>query len=132
MREIAQRANGNPFDNTNTIYSGFADNWDINKKVERISATVNPKTVFGAYDRTGNINQPVVIMHTLYDQLLPGSVIVNYENMVRMQSKLQNLTVYYTNGQGHCNFTAKQTGQAFDDLRAWLKTGHKPKPGPME
>ena len=132
LRDIAQRANGNPFDNTNTIYTGFPDNWEINKKVERLSANVNPRTLFGIYDRTGNINQPIVVMHTLYDQLIPASIVAGFENMVKMQGKFQHLTVYYTNGRGHCDFKPQQIGKAFDELRAWVNTGKKAKPGAIE
>jgi pimeloyl-ACP methyl ester carboxylesterase len=133
LRDIAQKAQGNPFDNTNTLYSGFPDNWDVTKKVERLAATVDPNKIFGQFDRTGNINQPVLLTHTIYDQLIPpiyGEV--NFENMVAQQGKLQFLTVKYTNGQGHCNFTPQQTGEAFDELRAWANTGQKAKAGFME
>ena len=57
-------------------------------------------------------------MHTIYDQLIPPTYsIVNFENMVRQQKKDQYFTVKYTNEQGHCNFTPRQTGKAFDELR---------------
>ncbi len=36
LRDVAQKSGGNPFDNTNTLYSGFPDDWAINKKVERL------------------------------------------------------------------------------------------------
>ncbi|MEO6733824.1 MAG: hypothetical protein ABIN01_21550 [Ferruginibacter sp.] len=132
LRDYAEKAKGNPFDNTNTIYSGFPDNREINKKVERLTATVDPIDFFKTYDRTGNINQPIVLMHTLYDQLISPSVVVDFENIVKAQRKLQNLTIHYTNGQGHCAFTPQQTAQAFDELRAWANTGKKPNAGPIE
>ena len=59
LRDLAEKAKGNPFDNTNTIYTGFPDNWEINKKVERLTATVDPTAFFRNYDSTGNINQPM-------------------------------------------------------------------------
>ncbi len=130
LRDIAQKANGNPFDNTNTVYSGFPDDWNINKKVERLAAKVNPNIIFGRYDRTGDINKPVVLMHTVYDQLIPPIYgVVNFENMVHQKNKDEYFTVKYTNGQGHCNFTPQQTGEAFDELRSWAKTGEKAKAG---
>lgn len=130
LRDLAQKAKGNPFDNTNTVYSGFPDNLEVNKTAERLAATVDPTILFGKYDRTGNINKPVVLMHTLYDQLIPPVYgVVNFENMVHQQGKDRFFTVKYTNGQGHCNFTPQQTGQAFDALRSWVKTGQKPKAG---
>jgi pimeloyl-ACP methyl ester carboxylesterase len=133
LRDIAQKAKGNPFDNTNTLYSGFPNDLVVNQKAERLSATVNPNEVFGKYDRTGNITKPVVVMHTIYDQLIPATYsIVNFENMVHKQNKDQFYTVKYTNGQGHCNFTSSQTGKAFDELRTWVKTGVKAKAGFIE
>ena len=133
LRDIAQKAQGNPFDNTNTVYSGFPDDWNINQKVERLSATADPNKIFGRYDRTGNIDKPVVLMHTVYDQLIPpiyGEV--NFENMVHQQGRDQYFTVKYTNGQGHCQFTPAQIGQAFDELRNWAKTNSKAKAGSIQ
>ncbi|TAH02158.1 MAG: alpha/beta hydrolase [Sphingobacteriales bacterium] len=130
LRDIAQKAGGNPFDNTNTLYSGFPDNWQVNQKAERLAATTNPTTLFGKYDRTGLINKPVVLLHTIYDQLIPATYgVVNFENMVHHQNKDVFLTVKYTNGQGHCQFTPKQTGDAFDALRNWVTSGNKPAAG---
>ncbi|MEZ5044751.1 MAG: alpha/beta hydrolase [Saprospiraceae bacterium] len=133
LRDIAQKAQGNPFDNRNTVYTGFPDDWDINQKVERLPATVDPNVLLGRYDRSGNIDKPVVLMHTIYDQLIPPLYgVVNFENMVHQQNKDEWFTVYYTNGQGHCNFTPQQTGKAFDALRNWVKTGQKAEPGIIE
>lgn len=130
LRDLAQKAKGNPFDNTNTVYSGFPDNLAVNQQAERLPATVNPNVLFSTYDRTGAINKPVVLMHTLYDQLIPPTYgVVNFENMVHQQGKDAYFTVKYTNGQGHCNFTPQQTAQAFDALRNWVKTGIKPTAG---
>ncbi|GAA4394409.1 alpha/beta hydrolase [Nibrella viscosa] len=130
LRDIAQKAKGNPFDNMNTVYSGFPNDLEVNRKAERLAATVDPAVLFGKYDRTGNINKPVVLMHTLYDQLIPPAYgVTNFENMVHQQGKGQFFTVRYTNGRGHCNFTPQQTGKAFDELRSWVKTGVKVKAG---
>lgn len=130
LRDLAQKSGGNPFDNTNTIYSGFPNDLEINQKVERLAATADPNTIFGKYDRTGNIDKPILLMHTIYDQLIPPSFgAVNFENMVHNQGKDKYLTVKYTNGQGHCAFSPIQIGFAFDELRQWLKTGTKALPG---
>ena len=108
----------------------FPDDWNINQKAERQAATVNPDIIFGRYDRTSDINKPVVLIHTIYDQLIPPIYgVVNFENMVHQKNKDQYFTVKYTNGQGHCNFTPQQTGEAFDALRNWAKTGQKAKAG---
>ncbi len=133
LRDIAQKAKGNPFDNTNTLYSGFPDDLLVNRKAERLAATVNPDLIFGKYDRTGIINKPVVLLHTVYDQLIPPTYgVVNFENMVHKQGKDAFFAVKYTNGQGHCQFKPDQVGAAFDALRQWLATGQKAKPGFIE
>jgi len=130
LRDIGVKSGGNPFDNTNTLYSGFPDNLEINRKIERLAATSDPEIIFGEFDRTGNINDPVVLMHTTYDQLIPPVYgVINFENMVEKQGKTKYLTVKYTNGQGHCSFTPEQTGRAFDELRAWAKSGRKAEAG---
>lgn len=133
LRDIAQKAGGNPFDNTNTVYSGFPDNLLVNQKAERLAATVNPDVVFSKYDRSGNINKPTLLVHTIYDQLIPPTYgVVNFENMVHQKGKDQYFTVKYTKGQGHCAFSPQQTALAFDELRNWTKTGTKAKAGFME
>lgn len=126
LRDIAQKTKGNPFDNTNTLYSGFPNDKEVNLKAERLAATPGADRLFVAYDRTGNVDKPIVLMHTLYDQLIPPNYgVTNYENMLQGRGKSQFLTVLYTNGQGHCQFTPQQTGIAFDALRTWVKTGKK-------
>jgi pimeloyl-ACP methyl ester carboxylesterase len=133
LRDIVQKAGGNPFDNTNTLYSGFPDDYELNKKVERLPATVEEDELFGKYDRTGDIGKPVVLMHTTYDQLIPPQYgVVNFDDMVHEKNKEAFLTVKFTNGQGHCRFTPEQIGKAFDELEQWVKTGVKPKPGVIE
>lgn len=133
LKDIAVKAKGNPFDNTNTVYNGFPDDWLINEKAERLTATVDPEVLFGKYDRSGKIDKPVVLMHTIYDQLIPPSYgVLNFENMVHQQGRDRYLVVKYTNGQGHCAFSAQQIGEAFDDLRTWVKSGKRAPSGAVE
>jgi len=130
LRDIAIKGGGNPYDNTNTLYGGFRDNLLVNQKVERLAATTPQDKLFAKYDRTGNIDKPALVLHTIYDQLIPAEMaIVRYENLIQEKGKQTYYTVKYTNGQGHCNFTDAQTGQAFDELRAWVKTGKKAQAG---
>jgi len=133
LRDVAIKSGGNPYDNTNTIYSGFSNDWEINQEVVRLNATASPDLIFEKYDRTGNIGKPVVLMHTIYDQLIsPQYGEVNFENMVHKQGKDHFLTVMMCNGQGHCNFTPEQIGKSFDELRHWVKTGVKAGPEMLE
>ncbi|WP_339650363.1 hypothetical protein [uncultured Maribacter sp.] len=133
LRDLAQKAGGNPFDNTNTVYNGFPNDWEVNQKAERVAATVDANLLFEKYDRTGDINAPVVLMHTIYDQLIPLQYgVTNFENMVINKDKTEFLSVRYTKGQGHCQFTPEETQQALVSLLKWLETGEKPAPGAVE
>ena len=126
LRDLAVQSGGNPFDNTNTLYIGYPDDWEINKKVERVGATVSNQRLT-TYDRTGIVDKPLVMMHTVYDPIIPPQYgIDKYDNLVHEKHKEQNLKVFLTNGQGHCAFTNDQTATAFEALRAWAKSGQKP------
>ncbi len=130
LRDLAQKAGGNPFDNTNTLYEGFPNDWEVNQKAIRLAATVDPSVIFGKYDRTGNINTPVMLVHTIYDPLIPPPFgVTNFENMVIAQGKTDFLTVKRTKGQGHCMFTPEETQMALEDLLTWVRTGVKTTPG---
>lgn len=130
LRDLALRFQGNPFDNTQTVYIGFPDDLKVNEVAERLPATKDPNTLFGKYDRTGNILKPMLLVHTIYDQLIPASyAVTNIENMIHQQQRDQYFTVKYTNGQAHCAFTPQQMATAFDMMRNWVKTGVKPSGG---
>jgi pimeloyl-ACP methyl ester carboxylesterase len=127
LRDIALKAQGNPFDNTQTIYTGFPDDEKVNAVAERLEATKNPDLLYAKYDRTGKINKPVLLLHTIYDQLIPPTyAVTNFENMVIQQNKHAHFAVKYTDGQGHCAFTPQQSEKAFDALRKWVYSGVKP------
>jgi pimeloyl-ACP methyl ester carboxylesterase len=126
LRDMAAQSGGNPFDNTNTFYDGFPDDWKLNQKVERLVATVAPKRLI-AEDRTGKIERPLLMMHTTYDQLITAQFGVNnYDDLVHQNGNEKNLKVFFTNGQGHCNFSDEQVATAFDELRTWTTSGKKP------
>lgn len=133
LRELVHQVGGNPFDNTNTLYSGFPDDWAVNLQVERLPAVPKGQAHLSRYDRTGNIQRPIVLMHTVYDQLIsPQYAVNNFDNMVHQRGLERFLVVKFTNGQGHCAFSPEQTGIAFDALRKWTTSGQKPQPGNIE
>ena len=126
LRDLAAQTGGNPYDNTNTFYTGYPNDLELNKKVERVAATA-PNQRLTTYDRTGIVDKPLLMMHTTYDQLIPPQYgINNYDNLVHEKHKEKNLKTFFTDGQGHCAFSNEQTSVAFDALRAWAKSGQKP------
>jgi pimeloyl-ACP methyl ester carboxylesterase len=130
LRDVSTLAGGNPYDNSNTLYAGFPDDLRINQRVERVTPDPGTEGFFDKYDRTGRIECPVLLLHTIYDQLItPSMAVIPYDNMVHQQGRQGNLVVVYTNGQGHCQFTPEETGKAFDLLRKWVSAGKKPQAG---
>lgn len=133
IRDISGLAGTNPFDNTNTVYSGFDDDWMVNCMVERLGADPDAADIFKKYDRTGNLVCPTLLVHTIYDQLItPSMAVAPIDNLAQQQGRKDNLVVLYTRGQGHCNFTNEETGRAFDILRQWVHTGKRPRAGILD
>lgn len=130
LKDIALQAGGNPFDNTNTLYTGYGFDFELNQKIERLSASSGSEEFLERQTPTGELSKPVVILHTVYDPLVaPSMAVVSYDNSVQKKGKERNLVVFYTDGQGHCNFTPEQISNAFKALRNWAATGNKPKAG---
>ncbi|MFM1912613.1 MAG: hypothetical protein RIR51_451 [Bacteroidota bacterium] len=134
LRDIAIRFQGNPFDNTQTVYTGFRDDVKVNLQAERMAATVSPnKYTFTNYDRKGNINKPLLAMHTLYDQLIPAKfAISNYERGINQNGKNDLFRVKYTNGSRHCDFRPDQELKVFHLLKDWAEKGEVPNGGMIE
>ncbi len=133
IANIAMQAGGSPFDNTNTLYDGFPDDWDINNRAERVAADSKAEKFFEPYNRTGKLTKPVIILHTVYDELVPASLaVINYDNLARINGSGNLLAVKYTKGKGHCKFTEHEMGVAFDELRKWAGTGKKTVSGRIE
>jgi pimeloyl-ACP methyl ester carboxylesterase len=94
LRDIARKARGNPFDNTNTVYAGFPEDVKMNQQVERMSAAAGTVKYLDRYDRTGLLSKPVVMLHTVYDNLIPASyAVTNYDNLVHQKGTEQFLVV---------------------------------------
>lgn len=72
---------------------------------------------------------PVLAMHTIGDPLVLGENVTAYEVTAALASTSHLFLAKFANARGHCTFTPEQTGAAFDELLAWLRTGKRPAPG---
>ncbi len=75
----------------------------------------------------GEIEAPVLSLHTLGDLLVPFSLQQHYANQVKQQGNEQNLVQRAMRGISHCDFTEAEVSQAFDDLITWESQGIKAK-----
>lgn len=129
-REIQERAGGNPFDNRNTIYDGFADNGALNRGVKRYAADPKAREYLRLYyTPTGRISDPVLTVHTTYDNLIPGRYVSQYDTTARSEGNEDLFVAKYVVASGHCNFTIPQMVTAFDELINWVREGKRPEPG---
>ncbi|GAB3924199.1 alpha/beta hydrolase family protein [Larkinella terrae] len=132
-RDISQQAGGNPFDNTNALYSGFPDDALVNRRAIRLMAQPRARSFLGPYTYySGKISDPVLLVHTTYDELIPPENGTAYDAIVRQAGNDRLFVMKFTNGQGHCRFTPGQTEAVFDQLRNWVKAGQKPVAGEVK
>jgi pimeloyl-ACP methyl ester carboxylesterase len=129
-RELQKRARGNPFDNRDTIYDGFDDNAEINRGIKRYAADPQAREYLRQYyTPTGRVSDPVLTLHTTYDQLIPGRYVSAYDGIARLAGTQDLFVARYVVARGHCNFTLPQTMSAFDELLNWARNGKKPEHG---
>jgi hypothetical protein len=76
-------------------------------------------------DYNGNYKHPLLSAHTVIDPLIPVSHEAALAEGVRAQRD-DNLLQTYTNGVGHCNFTAPQILTLVNAMQSWLTTGSRP------
>ncbi|WP_109125448.1 alpha/beta hydrolase [Dyella sp. C11] len=117
LREIEQRAGGMPVDTTKAAYPEFADDDAFKSKVHRYKGT--PSAMAYLADNatlTGRIVAPVVLQRNAFDQTVPNRFDMVYPEQAKAAGNASKVTVLPRVGEGHCDFTHEQVGQAFDVL----------------
>ena len=132
-QELQQRTGGNPFDNRNTIYGGFEDDVTLNRGVKRYAADAKAREYLRQhYSPSGRIADPVLTIHTTYDQLVTAADVLDYESTVKLAGTQDSFVAKFVVANGHCNFTPAQTGTAFDELLQWIRNKKKPAAGEVK
>jgi len=130
LKDIEQRAGGNPFDNRNTIYTGTFDDNALNDGVKRYAADPGALAYLQRYyTPSGHLTRPVLAIHTTYDQLVPPSVPGNYAQLARTAGAGNLFVVQYVEHDGHCKITAEEVERGFAELRQWKEKGTVPTAG---
>jgi pimeloyl-ACP methyl ester carboxylesterase len=132
LKDIDQRAGGNPFDNRNTIYTGTANDNALNDGVKRYAADQGSLAYLQRYyTPTSHLTRPVLAIHTTYDPLVIPSVPNRYSMLTRTEGAADFFVMQYVKHDGHCNFTPEEIDRGFAELRQWKETGTKPAAGGM-
>ncbi len=130
VKELDQRAGGNPFDNRNTIYNGTLDDVKVNAEIPRYAADPHAMTYLKTYyTPSGRIQHPMLAIHTSYDPLVPVWIPNSYESTVETAGTSSLFVQQYVNHDGHCAIMPDEIAEGFAELREWKSTGKRPRAG---
>ncbi len=144
--ELEARAGGNPSWNTGVNYrqqlahsadlrevkalykkAGLSLDADLNTlaKAPRIAADPAAVKYLSKYTTfNGDLNMPVLTMHTTGDGLVVNQDESAYASVVRWEGDSNLLRQIFVHRAGHCTFTPAETLTAFHTLIHRLNTGH--------
>ncbi len=132
IKEIDQRAGGNPFDNRSTIYWNTGDDNALNLKIKRAAADPAAVDYLRAfYTPTGKLFRPMLAIHTTYDQLVSPLVPDSYFDLTQEAGSGDLFVQQFVEHDGHCAIQPAEIGAGFAELRAWVDSGKKPAGGPV-
>jgi len=103
LKELEQRAGGNPFDNRNTIYEGTDDDNALNDHVARYKSEPRAAAYLERYyTPSGHLTRPMLAIHTTYDPLVPPWVTNMYSILADRADSDQFFVQQYVKHAGHC------------------------------
>lgn len=130
LRELQQRAHGNPVGNANLIYVGSGDDDALNDGVARYTTDPAAAAYLARwYTPTGQLLRPMLALHDVGDPLVPAYTPFSYALAATRAGHGHNFVQQYVHQEGHCVFTPQQIGRAFDELAAWVDAGKRPRAG---
>ncbi len=138
VKDLQERAGGNPFDNSNFVYTGTdpgskGDDFEVNARVKRYTASPQARAyLMRHYTPTGRLGRPMLALHTIYDPIVQLTQLELYQDEVQAAGAEQNFVQQVVDREGHCDFTQDEIGDAFDQMVRWAKGGPRPTPGTIK
>jgi pimeloyl-ACP methyl ester carboxylesterase len=133
VKELNERAGGNPFDNRNIIYSGTLDDNALNSAIPRYAADPSAVAYLRAnYTPTGKIAKPMLAIHTTYDPLVPVTIPNTYSTIVELAGTQALFVQQFVKHDGHCAIQPAEISRGFSELREWKKNGVRPAGGELK
>ena len=132
LRDImAERAGGNPFDNTNTVYSGSGDDAKLNREIPRYEADPAAEEYMRRwFTVTGRIAKPLLAVNVLDDPIVPITVTEDYDDITRLAGT-NHLFAQMWVDQRNVAYKRGTVQRAFELLEAWIREGKRPIPGEL-
>lgn len=107
-------AGGQPYGNRLVRYHGSADDDALNAGVERVTAEGAGRNYMRQfYETHGNLQRPLVTLHTVLDPQIPIVHQLIYRAKVALAGQGARLTQIPANRYGHCTFTTNEVLGAF-------------------
>ena len=132
IREMQQRARGNPFGNADLVYTGSGDDFALNAGVHRYRADPEAFARMAKfYAPTGKLEKPFLALHDTGDPLVPAATPFEYALTVGRAGKGANFVQQFVNRNGHCVFTPDEIDRAFGELLDWVRDGKRPPSGKL-
>jgi pimeloyl-ACP methyl ester carboxylesterase len=130
LKECTTWLGGLPAGNIQTIYEGFGKyDGALNREILRYAADPGAKEYYiNYYTPTGILSDPVLALHTVYDELSPVSNYQYYEQLTEIKRTADYYVQQYVVSDGHCEFTTGEVADAFDQLLKWIWEGQRPGP----
>lgn len=107
-----EKLGGNPFSNLTRWYRRTLNNVEVNRNVLRFSADPVARANVQPYQTTGNLTIPLVVSHTIGDEIIPIWHALLYQAKVNPSGD-GRLTTLPVNRYGHCEFTTNEVLGAF-------------------
>jgi pimeloyl-ACP methyl ester carboxylesterase len=130
LKDIQQRAGGNPFDNRQTIYTGSDNDNALNDGVRRYASDPSALDYLERfYTPSGKLNRPILAIHTTYDPLVSPAFPNRYALLTREAGNGNMFVQQYVKHDGHCEITTGEIERGFAELRDWKNGGTAPSGG---
>jgi pimeloyl-ACP methyl ester carboxylesterase len=126
--DLYAAVNGEAFyDNTETRYTGSADDPLLNLGVRRYPAHPSALDELSRwYTPTGRLSVPVVNLQTRRDPQVPLKFLSEFADLVDEAGSSQLLLQRTVDRYGHCTFTLPEEIAAINDLATWVRSGVRP------
>jgi len=98
---------GNPFDNTNHVYLGSRNDWQLNRDIPRYPPNPGALGALGPYETSGRVTIPLVTLHTTSDEIVPFWHQLLYRAKLRAAGSTAVIQIPIPR-YGHCNFTTAE------------------------
>jgi pimeloyl-ACP methyl ester carboxylesterase len=142
-RDLQLKARGNPFDNTQTVYTGDLLGDDalqaLNALIERFRADPQAARYLDRYYQpSGEVRAtPILALHTARDPINPAHLhLPAYRQLLDATGNADFFVSRVVDGFGHCEFGVDMQPDGFLDIQlgafaslvAWVRTGMRPAP----